>query len=166
MSTLILIGLDDEENARGAFTKIQELHQIALLNLTGAALVAVAKDGHMDVTTTAHDPIAPIGMAQSAAFGLILGSVLTTPLFGFAVGGTLGAVFEKHEQSDSTLDQKFRQQTSKALKPGHWAVVAYATQVADAELARQLESFGGTLISSEITDEEEAQLANEVGVGA
>lgn len=164
MSTFIVVTFDSGERAREAFEKVQQLHQAVLLNLTSAALIEIAKDGHLRLETTPHDPVAPLELTQAAAFGLMLGSILTTPQFGFATGGTLGAVMAKHEQRDDSVDQKFRDHLSKALRPGHWAVAVYATEVANDEVSRQLEPIGGTLFSLDLTAEDEAALAEAVGV--
>jgi len=164
MATLILVSFDDEDSARSAFGTVQDLHQHALMRIVGAALVDIAKDGHLTMETTAHDPVTPLNMTEAAAFGLIVGSVLSTPQFGFAVSGTLGAVLEKHEQRDDTVDQKFREQISKAIRPGHWAVVVYAGEVANDEVARQLRPFGGDLFTVDFDADDESSLAREVGV--
>jgi uncharacterized membrane protein len=164
MATLILLRCDGEKSARGAFEAIQALRQSALMRIAGAALVDIGKDGHLIVETTARDPVTPVNMTESAVFGIILGSVLSTPQFGFAVGGTLGAVLEKHEQRDDTVDQKFREQISKAIRPGSWAIVVYASEVADDEVSRQLQEFRGEFFSVDFDADDEADLAREVGV--
>jgi uncharacterized membrane protein len=164
MSTLILVSFGDEPPARQAFSKIQELHQMSLMRLAGAALVDIAKDGHLLMETTPHDPVTPLDMTQAAGFAMLLGSILSTPQFGFAVSGTIGAVFEKHEQRDDSVDQKFRDQVSQAMRPGHWAIVIYASEVANDEVSRQLEPFGGEQFTVNLDSDDEAELAREVGV--
>jgi uncharacterized membrane protein len=164
MARLILLRFDREKAARRAFQAIQDLHQSALMRIAGAALVDVGKDGHLSMETTAHDPVTPLHMTESAAFGLILGSVLSTPQFGFAVGGTLAAVLEKHEQRDDSVDQRFRDQISQAIRPGCWAIVVYASEVAEGEVSRQLQEFHGELFGIDFDAEDEAELAREVGV--
>jgi len=129
MSTFMVITFDDEDRAREAFAAVQQLHQTALMRLASAALIDIAKDGHLRLETTPHDPVTPLNLTQAAAFGLILGSILTTPQFGFATGGTLDAVFAKHEQRDDSVSQKFRDEVSKALRPGNWAGGLYGSEV-------------------------------------
>jgi uncharacterized membrane protein len=164
MATVILLSLEDEKSARNAFGTVQELHQSALMRIAGAALVDIGKDGHLLMETTAHDPVTPLDMTESAVFGLVLGSILCTPQFGFAVGGTLAAVIEKHEQQDDTVDQLFRDQISKAVRPGRWAIIVYASEVADDEVKRQLQSSRGEFFSIDLDEEDEAKLAREVGI--
>lgn len=164
MATLLIISFDDPDDATAAFDKILEIHSIALLRLTGAAWISIARDGHLELRTAPHDPTTPLVAAESAAFGQILGSLLTTPVAGFAVGGTLGAVFETMESRDDTVDDDLRKRIGKALRPGKWAVAAYATEVATGEVGRQLEPFGGQLITVEINDAAQTQLAREAGI--
>lgn len=160
----MVITFGDEDAAREAFATVQQLHKAALMRLAAAVLIEIAKDGHLQLETTAHDPVTPLDLTQSAAFGLILGSILTTPQFGFATGGTLDAVFAEHEQRDDNVDQKFREQISKALRPGRLVVALYATEVANDEIARQLHPLGGDLFTIDLSSDDEALLAEAVGV--
>ncbi len=166
MSTLIIFGFDDEADATAGFEKILELHRIALLRLADAAWIAVGRDGHIDLRSAPHDPAAPLDATEAAAFGQILGSLVTTPIAGFAVGGTIGAVFETMENTDDTVDGDVRKQIAKALRPGRWAVVAYATQVALGEVRRQFEELRGTVLALDIDKTAQAELARQGGVEA
>ncbi|WP_426520673.1 DUF1269 domain-containing protein [Diaminobutyricibacter sp. McL0618] len=164
MSTLMIFGFDKEADATVAFDKVLELHRIALLRLADAAWIAVGRDGHIELRSAPHDPAAPLDVTEAAAFGQILGALVTTPVAGFAVGGTIGAVFETMESSDDTVDGDVRKQIAKALRPGRWAVVVYATQVALGEVRKQFDTMGGTLVTLEIGESAQAELARDGGV--
>lgn len=164
MSTLIIFSFDKEAEATAAFEKILELHRIAILRLTGAALIAVGKDGHIELRSAPHDPAAPLDATEGAAFGQVLGALVTAPIEGFAEGGTIGAVFQTLETSDDTVDADIRKQITKALHPGGWAVVAYATQVALGEIRRQFEESTASMIAVELDDTAQAELARDGGV--
>jgi uncharacterized membrane protein len=164
MSTLIIFSFDNEAEASEAFDKIVELHRIALLRLAGAAWVAVGRDGHIELKSAPHDPAAPLDAAEGAAFGQLLGALVTAPIEGFAVGGTIGAVFATMESSDDTVDGDIRKQITKALRPGAWALVAYATQVALGEVRRQFAELGGSMVAVELDDTAQAALARDGGV--
>ena len=164
MATLMIFGFDKEADATTAFDNVLELHRIALLRLADAAWIAVGRDGHIELKSAPHDPAAPLDVTEAAAFGQILGAVVTTPVAGFAVGGTIGAVFETMENTDDTVDGDVRKQIAKALRPGKWAVVAYATQVALGEVRKQFDGLGGTLVALEISDSTQTELARNGGV--
>jgi uncharacterized membrane protein len=164
MSTLIIFSFDKEADATAAFDKILELHRIALLRLTDAAWIAVGRDGHIELRSAPHDPAAPLDAAEGAAFGQILGALVTSPIAGFAVGGTIGAVFETLENTDDTVAGDVRKQITKALRPGGWAVVAYGTQVALGEVRRQFEELGGSMVAVDLDDATQAELARDGGV--
>ncbi|WP_345764229.1 DUF1269 domain-containing protein [Diaminobutyricibacter sp. McL0608] len=166
MSTLMIFGFDREADASAAFDKILELHRIALLRLADAAWIAVGRDGHIELRSAPHDPTAPLDLTEAAAFGQILGALVTAPVAGFAVGGTIGALFESMETTDDSVDDDIRKQITKALRPGHWAVAAYATEVALGEVRKQFSEAGGSLVAVEIDEQSQADLARESGVGA
>jgi uncharacterized membrane protein len=166
MSTLMIFGFGSEADATTAFDKILELHRIALLRLTDAAWIAVGRDGHIDLRSAPHDPAAPLDLTEAAAFGQLLGAIITAPVAGFAVGGTVGAYFEAMESEDDTVDDDIRKQITKALRPGRWAVVAYATEVALGEVRKQFGELGGSLVAVEIDDRTQAELARQSGVEA
>ncbi|NEN06734.1 DUF1269 domain-containing protein [Diaminobutyricibacter tongyongensis] len=164
MSTLIILSFDKEAEATAAFDKVLELHRIALMRLADAAWIAVGKDGHIELKTAPHDPAAPLDATEGAAFGQILGALVTAPIEGFAVGGTIGAIFKAMETSDDTVDEDIRKQITKALRPGAWAVVAYATQVALGEIRRQFSESDGSLIAVELDGTAQADLARDGGI--
>ncbi len=164
MSTLIILSFDKEAEATAAFDKVLELHRIALMRLAGAAWIFVGKDGHIELRSAPHDPTAPLDATEGAAFGQVLGALITAPIAGFAVGGTIGAVFETMETTDETVDEDVRKQITKALRPGGWAVVAYATQVALGEIRRQFAESGVTMVAVGLDDTAQAELARDGGV--
>ncbi len=164
MATLMVFGFDKEAEATAAFDQILEMHRVALLRLADAVWIAVGRDGHFELKSAPHDPAAPLDASEAAAFGQVLGALVTTPVVGFAVGGTIGAAFETMETSDDTVDGDLRKQIARALRPGKWAVVAYATQVALGEVRKQFDGQGGSLVAVEISDATQAELARDGGV--
>ena len=165
MASSLLSGtFDDEETARRVFDRLLELHGAALLNLTGLVWIEVAKDGHLEVTTAPHDPVAPENETDAASFAQILGSLLTTPLAGASVGGTAGAVVERMAERKDTPERRLRKQVASILSAGKWAVVAYATQVAETTVRGELTDDAPDLAIWEIDDATTRQLAADAGV--
>jgi uncharacterized membrane protein len=163
-ATLISSTFDDEEASRRVFERIRELHGAALLNLTGLVWIFVAKDGHLDLTTAPHDPVAPESERDAASFAQILGSLLTTPLAGAAVGGTVEAVVDRIAEDDDTPERRLRKQVAGILSPGKCAVVAYASQVAEAVVRSELADDAPELVVWQIDDAAANELAADAGV--
>jgi uncharacterized membrane protein len=157
---------DDEETSRRVFERVRELHRAALLNLTGLVWISVAKDGHLDMTTAPHDETAPEREADAAIFAQILGSLLTTPLLGSAVSGTVEAVVDRIAEDDDTSEKRLRKQAARILSPGKWAVVAYASQVAEAAIRADLQDDVPDLMVWVIGTSAAAGLADDAGVSS
>jgi len=163
-SSLISATFDNEDASHRVFDRLQELHGAALLNLTGLVWVRVAKDGHLELTTSPHDSVAPETEQDAASFAQILGSLLATPLIGASVGGTVGAVVDRIAEDEETQERRLRKQVASILSPGKWAVVAYASQVAEAALRTELTDDAPDLTVWEIDDAAADELASDAGV--
>ncbi|HWD62160.1 MAG TPA: hypothetical protein VG369_06655 [Humibacter sp.] len=157
---------DDEETSRRVFDRLRDLHRAALLNVTGLVWIAVAKDGHVDMTTAPHDASAPERESDAATFAQILGSLLTTPLLGAAVSGTVDAVVDRVAEDDDTPAKSLRKKAARILTPGKWTVVAYASQVAEAAIRADLLDDAPDLAVWEIDESAAAGLADDAGVSA
>jgi uncharacterized membrane protein len=163
VSVLISGTFDDEETARRAFDGFQRLHGAALLNLTGLALIFVSRDGHLEVVTAPHDPVAPERERDVVSFGQILGALLAAPLLGGTVGGTAEAVADKVTRSDLSA-KGLRKHAGKILAPGKWAVVAYASQVAEQAIRTDLEKDAPNLAFWEVEDATADTMSSDAGV--
>ncbi|WP_460522775.1 hypothetical protein [Humibacter antri] len=140
------------------------MHGAALLNLTGLVWVFVAADGHLDLTTSSHDSIASETDRDSASFAQILGSLLTAPLRGSPVSGTLGAVVDRIPASDEISARGLRKRARKILVPGKWAVIAYASQAAESAIRTELQTDAPEVCFWEIREETADTLSSDAGV--
>ena len=163
---LLSATFSDQETSRRVFDRLGDLHRAALLNLTGLVWIEVAKDGHLDLTTAPHDANAPEREADAAIFAQILGSLLTTPLLGAAVSGTLDAVVDRVVEDDDTPAKSLRKKAARILSPGKWTVVAYASQVAESAIRAELAQDAPDLAVWEIGQEAADGLADDAGVSA
>jgi uncharacterized membrane protein len=162
--TLISGTFDDEDSSRQAFDRLAKLHSIALMSLTGLVWIAVADDGHLEMTTTPHDPAAPESEASASAFAQILGSLLTTPILGAKVGGTVAAVVDRISESDDTPERGLRKKVASILKPGKWSVVGYASDVAVEATQQELGELGEQLAFWPVDESAQNQLARDAGI--
>lgn len=165
MSTLIIFSFTDQDQAQGAYERIQELNDAAVLTLVGAAMLSVDGAGEVVMTKASFGKADRARAVQSAAFGLILGSLALAPVLGFAAGGVIGDVFEAREKHDDQVDSKFRRRVTESMKLRHWALALYAVEVAEGELGRQLQPFGGTMLVSRLSAEDDLALAQVLGAG-
>ncbi len=163
MTTLISATFDEEDAATAAFDRMLELHSAALLRLTGLIWLFTASDGHLEIRTAQHDPTTPDVEAASASFAQIIGSLLTTPILGAAVGGTAKAVADRIAEDDDTPARQLRKTVAHILAPGKWSVVGYADDVAESAIRSEL-GDPADLSFWEIVPDAERQLAQDAGV--
>ncbi|GAA3861400.1 hypothetical protein GCM10022381_02180 [Leifsonia kafniensis] len=163
MSTLIIVDFSDQDQAQAAYERIHELNGAALLTLVGAAVLTVDDADQVVMTKASYGKLDRVRAVQSAAFGLILGSLALAPVLGFAAGGIIGDVFKAHEKNDDLVDSKFRRRATEAVKHGHWALALYAIEIAEGEFARQLEPFGGSMLVSALSPDDDLALAQVLG---
>ena len=86
MADLIVLAFDSEEDAEGAYNKVQELQHDLIVQLSGLALVKVDDDGKTHVDYPGPAGKIGAGAAGGALFGII-GTIFAVPVI--AVGNVM-----------------------------------------------------------------------------
>lgn len=159
MSELIVIGYDDHDTAEMAYERVLELQRDFIVDLTGLAVVRVDPNGKQHVDTPA--PIVGVSAASGALWGFILGILFLVPAFGMVVGGLWGAVFGRLNKSG--VNKVFRDKVSGLLEPGKAAVVILARKVTEDKFAAGMSEFGGQVLKSSLSEQDEQELMAELG---
>jgi len=162
MSELIVIGYDDQGQATQAYNEVLVLQKDFVVELTGLAIVRVDNEGKSHVETPAK--IVGVSASSGALWGMIIGILFLVPFVGLAIGGLMGALMGK--MGKSGIDAQFRSQVQDMLKPGGAAVVVMASKITDDKFADAMKQFGGTLLKTSLSEEDEKELANELAEGA
>lgn len=158
MAELIVIGYDDEAVARQAYDRVMQLNHDMIVELQGLALVTQDTEGKNHVET----PSKPVGTgaAFGAMWGMLIGFLFLVPVFGLAFGGLMGALMGK--MSKSGVNEVFRGQVQQLLQPGKAAVVVMASKITEDKFADGLKEFGGTVLKTSLSEEDEKELAHEL----
>lgn len=159
MSELIIIGYQDHETAERAYQRVLQLKSDYIVELTGLAVVRIDPDGKQHVDTPA--PIVGTSAASGALWGFILGLLFLVPAFGMVVGGLWGAVLGR--LSKSGVNKAFRDRVRGMLHPGKAAVVIMASKITEDKFAAGMSEFGGEVLKSSLSEQEEAELMQELG---
>lgn len=159
MSDLIIIGYDDHDTAKRAYDQVLELNRDHIVDLSGLAVVTVDSDGHSHVDTPGK--LVAGGAASGALWGTLLGLLFLAPFAGALVGGALGALFGKLGKSG--IDDQFRDRVRAMLTPGKAAVVVMSRQRTEDKFADALKPFGGEILQTSLSHEQEKELADELG---
>lgn len=162
MSELIVIGYDNPVQARSAYDEVITLQSDFIANVRGLAIVSVDDQGKSHVDTP--QKIVGMGAASGALWGMLIGLLFFVPFLGAALGGALGALFGKLAKSG--INDTFRQQVQDLLQPGKAAVVIMAEKITEDKFADRMAPYGGTLLKTSLSEDDERELAHDLGAPA
>ncbi len=158
MSELIVIGYKDNATATQAYNKVLELSKDFVVTLSGLAIVSVDDEGKSHVETP--QKIVGVSAASGALWGTLIGLLFFVPGLGLVLGGALGALFGKLGKTG--INNEFRSQVQSLLKPGTSAVVIMASKLTEDKFADGMAPFGGELLKTSLSEEDEKELASEL----
>ena len=160
MSELIVIGFDNPVKARAAYDEAIALQSDFIADLRGVAVVTVDAEGKTHVETP--QKIVGMGAASGALWGMLIGLLFFVPFFGAALGGAMGALFGKLAKSG--INDTFRGQVQDLLQPGKAAVVLMAEKITEDKFAERMAPYGGQLLKTSLSEQDEKELAHDLGV--
>lgn len=158
MSELIVIGYEDEETGRRAYEEVQELNRQFIVQLAGLAVITVDQEGKSHVDTPSR--VVGASAAGGALWGMLFGLLFLTPGIGALLGGAMGALMGRLNKSG--INNSFREQVKTMLRPGMTAVVIMATKVTEDKFAAAMKPFGGQLLHTSLSEEDERDLAGQL----
>lgn len=157
MSDLIVIGYEDPQTARQAYEQVQRLQRDFVVDLRGLAIANVDADGKTHVDTPQR--IIGTTAVAGALFGLLLGVLFFIP--GMALlGGAIGVLMGKLNKSG--VNAEFRSRVEHLLEPGHSAVIIMAAKITEDKFAGAMQPFGGTILKTSLSTDDEKELAEEL----
>ncbi|AQP46407.1 hypothetical protein BW730_01355 [Tessaracoccus aquimaris] len=156
MSELIIIGYPDHDTADRANAAVLQLQRDRIVNLTGLAVVRVDDDGKQHIDTPTR--VVATSAVGGALWGMLIGLLFLVPAIGLLVGGAWGAVAGAAARAG--INRGFREKVDGLLEPGLAAVVILTTKVTGDKFAAAMAPFGGTVLKTSLTDEDELALAD------
>ncbi|MGG7465905.1 DUF1269 domain-containing protein [Plantibacter sp. YIM 135347] len=160
MSDLIVISFDNEGEAEAAYNEVLKLQNDLVVELAGLALVKVDGEGKTHVQTPGPAGKIGVGVAGGALFGTLIGILFFIPFAGLIVGGVFGALFAGLDKSG--INAEFRDRVKETVTAGKSAVVIYATKLTEDKFAAALSSYGGTVVQTSLSAEDEAHLTEDL----
>jgi uncharacterized membrane protein len=159
MSTLVAIAYPDAETAERVRGELVQATKEHLVELQDAVVVEHRPDGkiklHQAVSTTGA------GAAGGALWGGLIGLLFLAPLFGMAVGAASGALVGK--ATDAGVNDDFMKKLGDRLQPGAAALIALGRSDAPDKLLERIRPYGGELIQTSLSHEEEERLRSSLG---
>jgi uncharacterized membrane protein len=156
MAMLVAIGYPDQTTAEDARQTVQGLEADLVIQADQVAAISRDLDGKYHVTTTHGGASAGGGAAWGGFWGLLFGLLFFVPFAGLALGAGMGALFG--HLGEKGIDKQFQQQVRDYLKPGTSALFMVIEQVTPDKAVAALESYGGTVIKTSLSDEDTKKL--------
>jgi uncharacterized membrane protein len=161
MSTLVAIAYPDAETAEKVRTELIQATKEHLVELQDAVVVEHGSDGKIKLNQAVSTTGA--GAAGGALWGGLIGLLFFAPLFGMAVGAATGALVGKG--TDAGVNDDFMKKLGERLQPGAAALIALGRSDAPDKLLDRIRPYGGELIQTSLSHEEEERLRSSLGEG-
>lgn len=159
MSELIIIGYDDHATAERAQAEVLKLQRDFVVSLSGIAVVRIDEDGKQHIDTPSS--IVGASAAGGALWGAIIGLLFLVPGFGLLLGGAWGALVGVAGKAG--INRDLRSRVDGLLQPGKAALVVMASKLTEDKFAAALAPFGGTVLKTSLSGDDEKALAEELG---
>jgi uncharacterized membrane protein len=154
MSTLVAIGYPDETTASAAADEARRLARDLIIEPEAIAVISRNRDGRFQVSTNHHAVSG--GATWGMLWGLLFGMLFSIPVFGMAVGAGLGALMGKVARTG--IDKQFQDQVRDMLEPGTSALFLVVDKVTPDKAVDALGLYGGTVLKSSLSKEQEKDL--------
>jgi len=154
MTTLAVIVYPEQDTAREAVLALHLLQSEFLIGLDDVAWVTKSQDGKMKL----HQGSSMTGIegATGALWGFVFGLLFLVPVFGVAVGAGIGVLAGKLR--DYGLDDRWMKAAADSIPPGGSALFVMARNANQERVLPKMAKFGGTVIKTNLTTEQEQAL--------
>jgi uncharacterized membrane protein len=159
MANLIAIAYPDAATAEQVRAELGRASKEYLVELHDAVVVEHDPQGKIKL----HQAYGTTGVAAAggAMWGGLIGLLFLAPLFGMAIGAASGAIAGK--MTDAGVNDDFMKQLGAKLPPGGAALIALGRSDAPDRVLERLRPFGGEVIQTSLSDEDEARLRAALG---
>jgi len=155
MATLTVWKFDSVTGANNALTKLQGLQKQHLIEIADAAIVEWP-EGKKKPKTRQVMNLTSAGALNGAFWGMLFGILFFVPFFGLALGAAMGALAGHF--SDYGIDDDFIKSVRDQITEGTSGLFLLTGQVTLDKVEDELKGHFGTLIKSNLTNEQEARL--------
>jgi uncharacterized membrane protein len=150
----VAIGYPDQTTASAAAAEAQRLAADLIIEPDAIAVITRDDGGKFHVTTNHH--AVGGGATWGLFWGFLFGLLFFVPVFGMAVGAGLGAMMGKVAKTG--IDKEFQNQVRAMLEPGTSALFMVVEKVTPDRAVEALGRYGGTVLKSSLSKEQEAEL--------
>jgi uncharacterized membrane protein len=162
MSTLAVIAYPDQGTAAEAAAALRRMQKELLISLEDVAWVTKSPDGKLKLHQSVG--LTGAGAAGGALWGFLFGLIFLVPLFGMAVGAATGALAGHF--ADYGIDDKWIKEVATAIVPGGSGLFVMARNTNTERVLPEMAKFGGTVIRTNLTTEQQQALEDALAAPA
>ncbi|WP_034637405.1 DUF1269 domain-containing protein [Desulfovibrio cuneatus] len=151
---LIVVAYPDMFKAEEVRLTLMKLQKSYLIDMEDA--VVVTKDAKGKIALNQINNLTTAGAVSGGFWGLLIGLLFMNPLLGAAVGASTGAV--SGALSDVGINDNFMKELAGHLEPETSALFILVRSVTLDKVLPEIEPFGGKVLQSSLTQEDEAKL--------
>jgi uncharacterized membrane protein len=154
MSTLVVIGYDDQFKAQEVRLMLAKMQKDYLIDLEDAVVAVKDEKGkvklHQAVNLTAA------GAVSGGFWGTLIGLIFLNPILGLAVGATAGAV--SGALTDIGVDDKFMKELAGQMNPGSSVLFILVRKATPDKVLEEIKGTGGHVLKTSLSHDDEAKL--------
>jgi uncharacterized membrane protein len=155
MATLTVWKFGTADGAERALETLQRLQKEELIQVNDGAYVAWP-EGKKKPKTSQLNNMTGAGALGGSFWGLLFGLIFFVPLLGLAVGAAMGAL--AGSMSDVGIDDEFIKQVREQVTPGTSALFVMTSNAVVDKVLDQFKDSGASLVSTNLSHEQEAKL--------
>ena len=159
MNHLIAVAYRDVATAEQVRSELVQATKEHLMQLEDAVVVEHREDGKIKLHQAMST--AGAGAAGGALWGGLIGLIFLAPLFGMALGAAGGAA--AGALADVGVDNTFMKDLGARLQPGGAALILLGQAEARDKVLERVAPYGGDVIQTSLTREDEATLRAALG---
>jgi uncharacterized membrane protein len=159
MMEIMVFAFDTEDGALKMRDKLLDVQKRRLVQVADAAVVIRQQDGKVKVKQLTS--MVGAGTFGGAFWGLLIGLFFWAPWLGLAIGAAAGAA--AGSLVDVGVDDKFIQEVSNTIQPGHSALFLMAHKANLEKVLDQFQELKPTVLQTSLSAEDEAKLRAALG---
>ena len=154
MSTLVVIGYNDQFKAEEIRLKLWKMQKEYLIDLEDAVVAVKDEKGKVKLRQ-AYD-LTSAGALSGGFWGTLIGLIFLNPLLGFAVGAPAGAV--SGALTDVGIDDNFMKELAATMTPGSSTLFVLVRKSTPDKVLEELKGSGGTVLKTSLSHDDEIKL--------
>jgi len=155
MGTLTVWKFDSAGGAENALELLEQLQKEELIRVDDAAYVYWPEGAKKPRTAQLHN-MTGAGALGGGFWGLLFGLIFFVPLLGLAVGAAMGAL--SGSMAKVGIDDDFIGQVRRTVTPGTSALFVMTSKAVADKVIERFGGSGASLISTNLSTEQEQQL--------